>query len=152
MDEHKPPKLHPLAWSARQRLLAVVGLVILVVGVVVIALVGGDDAPDDNQVSPVGLYSVCQDDEVVDKPLSCHPNASISYPRSFLKINRSTLERCWIEVDGYAYEVGDGSGYRYPETQGVIMDLCGLDASERFKQDSVNPPAIEFLVGQVIDG
>ena len=151
MDEQKPPKLHPLAWSARQRLLAVVGLVIL--AVVVIALVKANDTPDNNQVSPVNtLYSVCLDDEVVDKPLSCHPNASISYPRSFLKINRSTLERCWIEVDGYAYEVGDGSGYRYPETQGVIMDLCGLDASERFKQDNVNPPGIEFLIGQVIDG
>ena len=155
MDEEKPRKLHPLAWSGQQRLMAV-GVLLVVVVVVVVVLRAFAGTPSENGAAGtatqpiVGSYNICEDDKIADKPLSCHPRATTVYPSSFLRINRNSPERCWIEVDGYVYNVSEGSGYKYPGPNKTILDLCGLDASDRFKRESVNPPPPdEYLVGQI---
>ena len=74
-----------------------------------------------------------------------------SYSPVFLSRLRSTPDRCWVVINGYVYDVTQGDdGYEYPGT-GSPDDLCGQDATERFRSDGVPYPDLRFLKGGLRD-
>ena len=135
---------------------AVLLVMILVVGGIVLLIVNrGDDKSQNPAITEVvsqdgrviEVYNPCADDDLKEKPLSCFTDTN--YPLSFLSRYQSSPDRCWVAVDGYAYDVTPGpGGYEYPGPGG-IDHLCGQDASERFADDSVAPPDRDYLEGSV---
>ena len=72
-----------------------------------------------------------------------------SYRMVFLSRLRSTPDRCWVVINGYVYDVTQGDdGYEYLGT-GSLDDLCGQDATERFRSDGVPYPDLRFLKGHL---
>lgn len=71
-----------------------------------------------------------------------------TYHLRFLQKYRSNPDRCWIAIDGYAYDVTPSVGYVYTGP-GSIEQLCGQDASEHFSTNNLDPPAQEFIRGHV---
>ena len=130
--------------------------VALVAGVVLLVLNREKGEPEDPTIEKIvtqsgeiiEVYNPCVDDELKEKPLSCFTDTN--YSLDFLGRFRSSPERCWVAVDGYAYDVTPGEdGYEYPGPGGTLDHLCGQDASERFATDSVAPPEREYLEGSV---
>ena len=81
-------------------------------------------------------------------PATQHSNGlfDTSYPTDFLRRFRSSPNecRCWIAVNGVAYDVMPAvGGYEYPGP-GSILDLCGQDATEHFRVNDIDPPDIKF--------
>lgn len=71
-----------------------------------------------------------------------------TYHLRFLQRYRSSPDRCWIAIDGYAYDVTPSVGYVYTGP-GSIEQLCGQDASEHFSTNNLDPPPQEFIRGYV---
>lgn len=70
-----------------------------------------------------------------------------SYPLGFLQRFGSSLDGCWIAVNGYVFDVTPGDeGYNYPGP-GSITDLCGQDASDHFAANSLDLPPARYLRG-----
>ena len=75
----------------------------------------------------------------------------VSYGIDFLGRNRSdpTECRCWIAVNGVAYDVMPAvGGYEYPGP-GSIEGLCGQDATEHYRVNDIDPPDVKFARGSV---
>ena len=74
---------------------------------------------------------------------------SVSYTLDYLSRARARPSKCWIAIGNYVYDVtpGDG-GYDHPGP-GSINQLCGQDASEHFRTNSLSPPPQEFIRGRV---
>ena len=76
---------------------------------------------------------------------------ALSVSLDFLRRFRSDANecRCWIAVNGVAYDVmpADG-GYEYPGP-GSIEDLCGQDATEHYRVNGIDPPDVKFARGRV---
>lgn len=137
-------------------IVGLLGLLVLVGIIVWLVSRGGDGSEpqnpaveeivgDEGQI--VEVYNPCADDELEEKPLHCFTDTN--YSLNFLGRFRSSPDRCWVAVNGYAYDVTPGpGGYEYPGPGG-IDHLCGQDASERFTADSVPPPDREYLEGSV---
>ena len=86
-------------------------------------------------------------------PATQHSNGGFdtSYSTDFLRRFRSSPNdcRCWIAVNGVAYDVMPAvGGYEYPGS-GSILDLCGQDATEHFRVNDIDPPDIKFGRGSV---
>ncbi len=146
-------KLNPGRWSRKLQLMILAVLILLVVGSVLFASQSnnnGDVAVEPIEGDrPTEVYNPCTDDDIPkdDKPFTCF--TSVSYSLDFLQRHRSRPDRCWIAVDGFAYDITPGDkSYEYPGP-GPIDNLCGQDASERFRLDSVAPPDQEYLKGSV---
>lgn len=103
------------------------------------------EEPNENQTTT--FYDPCADDDLEEKPLSCF--VSISYTPDFIRTFQSLPDDCWVIIDGYAYDITPGeNGYVYPGP-GSIDHLCGMDASERFGADGIDPPGMDYLKGQI---
>ena len=69
-----------------------------------------------------------------------------SYTLAFLQ-RRNTLDRCWIAINGYLFDVTPGDdGYEYPGP-GQLADLCGRDVSEHFSSNNLELPPAIYLKG-----
>ena len=78
---------------------------------------------------------------------SIHTN----YSKKFIRDFRSRPDRCWVALNGYAYNLTPGgSGYVYPGP-GAITDLCGQDVSAHFAENNIDPPPQRHIVGSVRD-
>ena len=76
---------------------------------------------------------------------------TVSYPPDFLERFRSQPNecRCWIAVNGVAYDVMPAvGGYEYPGP-GSIEDWCGQDATEHYRANDIDPPDVKFARGSV---
>ena len=72
-----------------------------------------------------------------------------SYPPEFLSRLRNRTDKCWVVINGYVYDVTQGDdGYEYLGT-GSLDDLCGQDATERFRSDGIPYPDLRFLKGHL---
>ena len=76
---------------------------------------------------------------------------SRNYPMDFLRRFRNRPDKCWIAINGYAYDVTPREGgYAYPGP-GAITDLCGQDASNHFATNNIDLPSQQYIVGSVRD-
>ena len=104
--------------------------------------------PDDEPSSIPGSVSSdnSSNDDGVDAD-SIHTN----YSKKFIRDFRSRPDRCWVALNGYAYNLTPGeSGYVYPGP-GSITDLCGQDVSAHFAENNIDPPPQRHIVGSVRD-
>ena len=70
-----------------------------------------------------------------------------SYPEDFLQRFRSRLDRCWVSIDGWVFDVTPGdSGYEY-RGQRPLAELCGRDATSEFNRQGLSLPPRDNLEG-----
>ena len=95
---------------------------------------------DDNSAGAVVSTSVIKPDSY-----------STNYPMGFIRRYRSLPNKCWVVINGYAYDVTPGeNGYVHtgPES---ITDLCGQDVSNYFAENNIDLPPQQHIVGSVRD-
>ena len=146
-------KLNPTRWNRKLQLLVLAALILVVgSGLLVFSNINDGDgavAPVEDDSQPVEVYDPCADEDVPDdeKPFTCF--TSVSYSLDFLQQHRSRPDKCWIAVNGFAYDITPGDkAYEYPGPSS-IDNLCGQDASDRFRLDDVDPPDKKYLKGTV---
>ena len=136
-------------------LVAALLALVLVAGIALLILNRDKEGPKDPAIEEVvsqsgeiiEVYNPCADDDLKEKPLTCFTDTN--YSLDFLGRFRSSPDRCWVAIDGYAYDVTPGpGGYEYTGP-GTLGHLCGQDASDRFSTDSVAPPGLDYLEGSV---
>ena len=72
-----------------------------------------------------------------------------NYPMQFIRRYRSLPNKCWVVINGYAYDVTPrDNGYAYTGP-GSITDLCGQDVSDYFASNNIDPPPQEYIAGSV---
>lgn len=99
---------------------------------------------NDCQDYDASFYTVLSTD-VSDR--DCY--VSVRYSRSSLRKSYARPGRCLIEVENYAYDISRGrTDYEYPG-EGDIYELCGQDATARFREDKVHRPPLKYLAGSL---
>ena len=72
-----------------------------------------------------------------------------NYPMQFIRRYRSLPNKCWVVINGYAYDVTPrDNGYAYTGP-GSITDLCGQDVSDYFASNNIDLPPQEYIAGSV---
>ena len=109
-------------------------------------VVEGEESRDnDSNPNPEDANSGSNGNDVDDESIN------VNYSKRFIRTFRSRPSRCWIALNGYAYNVTpEEGGYVYPGP-GNITDLCGQDVSAYFATNNIPTPPQQYLVGSVRD-
>ena len=109
-------------------------------------VVEGEESRDnDSNPNPEDANSGPNGNNIDDESIN------VNYSKRFIRTFRSRPSRCWIALNGYAYNVTpEEGGYVYPGP-GNITDLCGQDVSAHFAENNIDPPPQRHIVGSVRD-
>ena len=103
-------------------------------------VVEGEESRDnDSNPNPEDANSGSNGNDVDDESIN------VNYSKRFIRTFRSRPSRCWIALNGYAYNVTpEEGGYVYPGP-GNITDLCGQDVSAYFATNNIPTPHNNIL-------